>query len=529
MACLACALLFAGGCSGPDEEQLRAERERQMRLQLAEANEFLNAGAVDEAILLLEIARSEYPQQADVLEALGFAYLSANQHDLAADLFAETYRADPARGGIAVFAARAFSEAGETDAAIDHYAIYLESYPADSEVWRSMAALLLEQNRRRPALDALLEALRQNEAEPTAADCLQISSLFLALGNPSQAASWLDRAEDLPLDDAGRAELKLQQFELALRNQQWQQAAAIMRTLDEDYSAEFEASPHYANRAPLEEWIANQMRVQDLRINPAPALDPATMSPTPDEQELLAAGTETAATAGTETAATTATEPGVTATEPETPAATASAAATLALAAESEEPEPESTVFNKIPADEVEIPEFAIVEAEEPLPPAVAEPPPARPGLIGEADSARDDGNYERALGLYLRAIGQNDADATPWLEISRIYQIRGLHNDAELTALEAIRRAPRDPSMTLNYLEVLQDSASPTRRMQELSAARARFPNDPDITFAVARGYERLDSSPRNAAFLYQEFLAIAPADHPLREDAQAALQRLR
>lgn len=520
MACLAAGLLISGGCSGPDEEQRRAERERQMRLQLEEANQFLNTGAVDEAILLLEIARSEYPEQADVLEALGFAYLSANQHDLAADLFAESYRLDPARGGIAVFAARAFTESGETDAAVEHYAIYLGHYPGDAEAWRSKATLLLEQNRRRPALDALLEALRQSDAEPTAADCLQISSLFLALGNPSQAASWLDRAEDLPLDHSARAELKLQQFELALRNQQWQQAADIMNTLDADYPSEFEASPHYANRAPLEKWIADQIRVRDLRIAPAPTTDPtppdtgeSPLPIPPAGQEITVAASETEATEPT--ADTTAI------TSADTPAPAPETIVTL-------ETEAESIPFDKVPAEGTEIPDFAIVEADEPLPPAV-ETPTARPGLIGEADLARDAGNYERALGLYMRAIGQNDRDATPWLEISRIYRIRGLNNDAELTALEAIRRAPRDPEMTLNYLEILQDAASPSRQIQELNAARARFPNDPDITFTVAQGLERLDTSPRNALFLYREFLATAPADHPKRDDAQNALQRLR
>lgn len=500
--CLAISLLLmTGGCAGPDEEQLRAERERKMHQQVEEANRFLDSGAVDEAILLLETARSEYPDQPTVLEALGFAYLSANQHDVAADLFSEICRIDRERGDIAMFAARAFRESGEIDSAIEHYRLYLRHYPEDDQAWRAMADLLLQQNRRRDALDALLEALKYSDGGPTAADCLQISSLFLSLGNPSQAASWLDRASQLPLDHATRAELKLQQFELALRNQQWQQAAEIMKELDADYRAEFEASPHFANRAPLEEWIADQVRIQNLRITPASeageSIPPATgeepaQSDTSDTGETIVAAVES--TVGT---------------EPSTP---------------------QETAFSKIPPDEPVIepdPTPVVVIPPQPDPEPTSEP--SRSGVIGEADRARDEGNYDRALSLYMRAIGMNDRDATPWLEISRIYRIRGFHEDAELTALEAIRRAPDDPEMTINYLEILEKAASPARQLSELRAARERFPTNPDVTYAVARGFERLENNPRNAVFLYREFLATAPADHPHRASAESALQRLR
>ncbi len=515
LSCLAALLLIDVGCAGPDEDAIRAQREQQMRLELEEANNFLNEGAIDEAILLLEIARSEYPDQPDIVEALAFAYLSANQHDLAADLFAEVYQLDNSRTGITVFAARAYHEAGETDASIEHYSIYLKHHPADSPMWRNKATLLLEQNRRRPALDALLEALRNEESDPSAADCLQISKLFLSLGNPSQAHSWLERAEQLPLDTDQRFELKLQQFDLALRNQEWQRAANIMQVLDTDYPSQFEASPLFANRAPLEEWIANQMRVRELRITP----EAATASDQPVADADADADPTPPAVAEAETEA----EPATTEAEPveATDVATTTEPADDAM-------EMEAATFTKIPDDEPDLPAFTLAIAEDPLP--TPEPTlSARPGLMGQADLARDRGNYDEALSLYLRAAGQNDRAAAPWLEISRIYRIRGQYEDAELTALEAMRRDPQNPALMLNYLEIVQSWANAGRRLRELNAARERFPHDPDITFVVARGLERLESSPRNAIFLYQEFLARAPANHPKRADAEAALQRLR
>ena len=176
-----------------------------------------------------------------------------------------------------------------------------------------------------------------------------------------------------------------------------------------------------------------------------------------------------------------------------------------------------------------------IVEA---FPTSEAEPEPtalstiSRPQtveeLMADAEIATLDRDFKSAIRKYWTAIGIANNRAEVWNLLSRAYLVDGQLNNAETTALEAVRLEPRQVTYTLDYLRVAQRSQAPEDFLAELETAYARFPTSPEITLSIARGHERISQDRPTARNLYLRFIDIAP-NHPLIPEAQKAVARLR
>ncbi len=155
-------------------------------------------------------------------------------------------------------------------------------------------------------------------------------------------------------------------------------------------------------------------------------------------------------------------------------------------------------------------------------------PPPTAESLKEQADTAREIGNFEEAIGLYWKSLSLNDSSAAIWFTLSDCYWQLGRIQESEPALLEAMRREPKNLGYTLRYLKMVEQTRSKSDFITELEQAKENFPRSPQITLALARAYETVDNNPRNARFLYREFLNIAAPDHPGRPDAELALSRL-
>lgn len=129
--------------------------------------------------------------------------------------------------------------------------------------------------------------------------------------------------------------------------------------------------------------------------------------------------------------------------------------------------------------------------------------------------AARDEGDFDRAIPLFWKAVQEEPTDAGIWAALSATYLMEGDPENAEIAILEALRREPKSLQYTLTYLKVIEQSRSQARFREELEKAYSRIPNSPDIVLAMARAYAQPGGNPSNAAYFYREFLEMAPG-HP-------------
>ena len=187
----------------------------------------------------------------------------------------------------------------------------------------------------------------------------------------------------------------------------------------------------------------------------------------------------------------------------------------------------EETALEPAPTPVVEA--FPTLEAE----PATVTLPPSNPPqtveeLMADAETATLDRDFKSAIRKYWTAISIANNRAEVWNLLSRAYLVDGQLNNAETTALEAVRLDPRQVTHTLDYLRVAQRSLAPEDFLAELETAYARIPTSPEITLSIARGHELISQDRSAARNLYLRFIDIAP-NHPLIPQAQNAVARLR
>ena len=148
--------------------------------------------------------------------------------------------------------------------------------------------------------------------------------------------------------------------------------------------------------------------------------------------------------------------------------------------------------------------------------------------LVDEAESERQQQNFKSAIRKYWAAIGIDNRRSDVWNRLSRTYLADNQLENAQTSALEAVRLSPGEVAYTLDYLRVTQRAKAPSQFMRELETAHDRFPNNPEITLSLARAHERISRAPVTARNYYERFIQMAP-NHPLIPEAELALSRLR
>ncbi len=536
---LALATLFLNGCGQSESERLEARREA-ITQGLDRANRLLFSGQTDQALDQLEALDQQYPNSPEVLEAMAFAYAKKPDHALAAFYFDTVVQLDPSRADLAMYAARSHGETGDTASAARAYQIYLQDSPEDAAAWRALAQALTSEHKSKAALDAWLQAIKLSGGKPDAADAASIGRLYLDLDNLPQARRLFEASLTAPAEGDSRARALLGLLEVDIREKQWAAAEKRIAQLDKVDPAALDNSPLAAARLELKSWreaqaeLAKQQLVaatEKKKAEEAAALAQAeavrkegtsgtiTIDRT-GETINLAGGSNTALPPDLDKSATLPGPPAHREEERVTATVAETGATTPTNTGEEVAPTPLANGSTGTTATTTTVTE-TVVE--------VAAPPPVSPQSLRErADLAYEAGNFAEAIRLYQAALAEEPDAAPVYYGLSRAYYESKQWPQAELYASEAKRLNPGDLRYTVNFLRAIQRTQSSERLMAEMIRAKERFPDSPDITLALARGYERLYNNRRNAIFLYQEFLTLAPA-HPQAEDIRRHLQTIR
>lgn len=538
---LTLATLFLNGC-GQSEQAREAERLKAIDTGLETANRLLYAGETDQALSKLESLDQLYPNNPEVLEALAFAYAKKPDHALAAFYFDTVVQLDPERAELALYAARSHSETGDTASAARAYEVYLKDSPDDAAAWREMAKALTAERQTKPALDAWLQALRLSDTQPSSLEAAQIGKLYLNLDNLPQAQRLFNASLKAPTVGNAHEIALLGLLEIDLRKKRWVDAEQRIAELDKVAPKALDNSPLASARLELQKWREAQAELERQRIAESEAVkkkaEEATQV-TANTAEKKKPGTITIGRTGETISLTSNDEEGLPpALDKSLPGPPAHSEEQGQTDTSNVEADTEGSVTKPVVAnDDGEIPPTPLADgadSEQETTTTTASSTiasesitPAEPALRERGDLAYEAGNYEEAVRLYQAALAEEPNAAPAYYGLSRAYYQLRQWPQAELYASEARRLSPGDLRYTINFLRAIQRTQSAERLMTEMVRAKERFPNSPDLTLALARGYERLYNNRRNAIFLYQEFLTMAPG-HPQAEDVRVHLQGL-
>lgn len=467
MLSLSAVLLFSPGCTDPDKA---------IEKKFAEAQEKLEEGRTEEGIALLEELHEDHPDRLDVVEFLAFTYASNNKPGKAADSFAKGAELAPERGDLLLFSAQAREEAGDLEEAATGYRMYIMDHFDDFSGWQALAQVEERRGHPREAIDAYLNVHRLRPAGSTA---VSLGDLFLQVGNIAQAHHWYKAALDH--EDEAVPDALLGLLRISLEEENWDQAHQLIDRLDTRHAGKIDESELAEVRTELKRWREAQEELKRVREEQeALARRRAAERETREEEERLAL-----------------------------------------LKAREEEEQARLAAEAARAAEEAE---------DEPEPPA-PEPAPEREDrseeVLAQAKAARQSGNYRRAASLYWEALTYDDERAETWFELSRAQYRGGALHDAELTALEALRRDPKRENFHLHYLNVIKETQPVRTYLRELERIQELFPHNAELALALANTYARGDHAQSEAIRYYRLFLQLAP-DDPRRPEIQQTLRRL-
>ncbi len=551
------------GCSSPEEKKAA---------QIKDALSLSQEGSNAEALKILEELAAQYPNDLEILDSMGRVYSAQGDATMAAFFMEQAYLQAPDDTEL-LFQTYQSLEAAKQPAG--HLLEKLSTQAPEamtSELWIRLGQVRQAENKVQPALDAYLKGVDPDNTKPSPETAAAIGQLYVKVGNLPQAETWLEMAADN--DDPNALTALFGLLEINLREKDWAGAEEVIAQLDTQFPGAVEASQWQQARQELVKWrkAQDEMKAKLARAaaekkaaEAKAAAEAAAMASNNSEETDNSESTET--TEATEGKAQVIADLEAAEAMADTPALEIETADVVIVEdnsepAASEEDSGKTITFDPSIAIEPADPEItfevsydqapiaeetsyavdktltaeqgATVEA---LPPTEVETPTAavRPSerprtveeLLADAETAELDRDFKSAIRKYWAAISIANNRAEIWNLLSRAYLVDGQLNNAETSALEAVRLEPREVAYTLDYLRVAQRTKEPAAFLRELETAYDRFPSSPEITLSLARAHERISKQTATARNLYLRFIDIAP-NHPLVPEARAAATRL-
>ncbi|PXA04580.1 hypothetical protein DDZ13_05235 [Coraliomargarita sinensis] len=554
------------GCSSPEEKRAQ---------QINQALELSSQGNNAEALQILESLTEQYPNDAEILQAIGGIYTSEDDHTMASFYLEQAHLQNPEDVELLYQAYQSLEAAGQPSGQSLEKLAKLSPETMSDELWVSLGAYRAGNNQTEAALDAYLKGVNPEKKEPAPETAAAIGQLFARLGNNAQAAEWLEIAADNDAPSALTALFGLLQIQLSQK--EWAQAEATIARLNKQFPGAVEASQWKQASDELKRWRAAQEKMKaelaaaeeakkkaDEAEKEDEVVEVANADSEAPEQTEGAASTEETTDSGKaqviadlESAEALANKPAEeaepggqagpdpTAVAEETPDEAKTIAFDPNIAIQPADPDfdisvsfdeqasaPE-TSFSTEPGADIATAEA--IEPAEPIDPVEATPtirpaeqPKTLEELLAEAEAAEVDRDYKSAIRKYWAAISIANNRADVWNLLSRAYLIDGQLQNADTAALEAVRLKPKEVAYTLDFLRVAQRSRPAKEFLAQLETAYDRFPSSPEITLSLARAHERISKDKFVARNLYLRFIDIAP-NHPLVPEARQAAARLR
>ena len=539
--------VWLGGCKSPEEKKAA---------QIKDALSLSEKGSNAEALKMLEELATQYPDDIVILKSIGLIYKADGDAGMASLFLEQAYLQSPDDTELL------FQTYQSLDAAKQPASHLLEKLAERApeamtpELWTRLGQARQAANQVQPALDAFLKGVEPDKAKPAPESAAAIGQLFVKVGNLPQAESWLKMAADS--DDPNALTALFDLLEINLRQNNWADAEATIAQLDTQFPGAVEASQWQQARQELVRWRESQEEMKATLAKAqankkaietearAATVEIETSQVVKSDED--SGGSETVITedkaqiiADMEAAEAMADAPAIEIAEEADDLIedNKSIASDPSITLDTTDPETttevdysqvatvEETAVEQAPTPIVEA--FPTSEAEPTivtLP--ISSPPQTVEELMADAETATLDRDFKSAIRKYWTAISIANNRAEVWNLLSRAYLVDGQLNNAETTALEAVRLEPRRVAYTLDYLRVAQRSLAPEDFLAELETAYARFPVSPEITLSIARGHELISQDRSAARNLYLRFIDIAP-NHPLIPQAQNAVARLR
>ena len=539
--------VWLAGCKSPEEKKAA---------QIKDALSLSEKGSNAEALKMLEELATQYPDDIVILKSIGLIYKADGDAGMASLFLEQAYLQSPDDNEL-LFQTYQSLDAAKQPA--NHLLEKLAERAPEAmtpELWTRLGQARQAANQVQPALDAFLKGVEPDKAKPAPESAAAIGQLFVKVGNLPQAESWLKMAADS--DDPNALTALFDLLEINLRQNNWADAEATIAQLDTQFPGAVEASQWQQARQELVRWresqeemkatlakaqankkaIETEARAATVEIETSQVVKSDEDSGgsetviTEDKAQIIADMEAAEAMADApaieiaeeaddliEDNKSIASDPSITldTTDPKTTAEVDySQVATVEETAVEQAPTP---IVEAFPTSEAEPTTVTL---------PTSSPPQTVEELMADAETATLDRDFKSAIRKYWTAISIANNRAEVWNLLSRAYLVDGQLNNAETTALEAVRLEPRRVAYTLDYLRVAQRSLAPEDFLAELETAYARFPVSPEITLSIARGHELISQDRSAARNLYLRFIDIAP-NHPLIPQAQNAVARLR
>ena len=552
-------LVLLTGCTDPAKARAK---------QLQEAADLHSSGNSDAALQILEQLAQQNPDDSGILQKIGEIYQTQGNTTMAAFYLDQAYQKAPDNVDLLYKTYLAQVAANEPASQLLESIANQAPEAMSAALWIQLGNDRYQANQPQAALEAYLKGVNPEIETPEPATSAAIGNLFLQLENQVQAERWFKMAAES--DDPNALTALFGMLEIKLTNKDWPGAEAIILRLDKQFPGAVDASDWASARSELKRWRDAQDAMQ-AELAKAEAARKAAAEAKAQAEKNKAEAAQQAATdaanakeqeAKTTQATELAADQSTDAKSPSEPANKGTTGKAQVLAdLEAAEAIADTPALETTPAIAFD-PNIAI----EPADPAVSfdvsydqqddgasteytissdsAPSSAQTvteakstprlqqrslgDLLDDADQASLERDHETAIRLYWQALGQANSRADIWNRLSQAYLADSQVQNAETTALEAIRLEPREVNYTLDYLRVAQRSKQPAQFLAELETAYDRFPRSPEVALSLARAYERVGNNSTAARSLYQRFIEIAPK-HPLRSEADAAINRLR
>jgi tetratricopeptide (TPR) repeat protein len=466
-------------------------------LDLSEVLELRITGKTNDAIELLRSLSTEFPDSAEVLVQLGRSLVDANEFALAAFRFEQAVSLGASRE-VMRESAEAHFQQGDIDSSIANYTVYLSEPVDDPQAHLSFARLLAQKGRDTDALNAFSQA----PDEALAQDCLLMGALFAKKKLYPQAKHWFRESSRRSAPGVEPAPL-LGLLQVAYLEKNDAEAETLILALEKsnpgsvEASAFAQASADLLRKRRLADFIARGVDARGKSVSElASALFAGVASSSPSHRTVVSAG------------------PKLPANRPP-------------LLLPKDEPEEGKSSPQLALTLEERPRSFSLAEAFASPLGEIGSPAGATNSKINESRDEYLNGNYTTALLLARDALKEESTSADAWQLCSQAHFQLGEIEEAEMTILEAIRHAPLNLEMRMDYLRIARETLPGKRYLFELEKARELFPESTEILWELARRYEIVEKMPVTAAVLYRKIIEISPPQSALSHQAEMELQK--
>ncbi len=462
-----------------------SSKEERFAEKLKQANVNLENGETAQAIKILEDLKTEYPSNPEIMEGLAFAFVNNNDFYTAAFYFSQLADSSPLRSDYRLFAAKSWADAGDPDSAIKEYETYLLENDSDWNAWKLIGDLYREKKEYGNAVHAYSKS-NLIRFDPQ----LALKTAILANDNGN-----IRKAEEGFLSLVNNSESTISSkayaglLEVKHKRKQWPEVGKLIETINEKFPILIESSALNYILADYKLWF-DQQAEQVLKRHQDEALKKRLAARQEERARLM----EAARLANDKKK-----QDGDTAVQPklETQKEITSTVEPTALFEETSESEPTDTI------DPKSIPDEQLLLHDDPIRLAVE-----------EADTLFKT-NSEAGIAKYWEMVNAGDESGLAFYKLSKAYYETDQFDQAEMTALEALRRKPTDSLFIASYFNAIQKSKTRSQVFRELQTYRNKLPDNANLVLLQARMYSQPGGDPLAAHGFYDLFLRMAP-NHP-------------